>query len=124
MKGQLVSLHQAELVEGPSGPRDGVPGRLGVFSYCGAGKPGELCLFIPDDPELLGGKLKLRPGPGSATKDGSILRFVVGSTGATYIWKTDGSAADPTGTQAFLDFADKRDRIIHHLLEGARLLGE
>ena len=124
MEGHLISLHQARLVEGPSGPRDNVSGRLGVFSYRGAGKPGELCLFAPDSPALLGGKAKLRPGPGVATQDGNIVRLVVGDGGQSYVWKIGDTIADPAKTQAFLDFAEKNDRIIHHLLEGARLLGD
>ena len=124
MEGHLISLHQAWLVGGPSGPRDNVPGTLGVFSYRGASKPGELCLFVPDSPALLGGKTKVRPGPGAVTQDGNIVRLVFGDGGQSYVWEIGDPITDPAETQAFLDFAETSDRIIHHLLEGARLLGE
>ena len=124
MEGRLVSLDWAKLVEGPSGPRDHVPGRLGVFSYSGAGEPGDLCLFVPVDPALFSGRLKLRPGPGIVSRHGAICRLSVGNTGRSYVWETGSPITDPTEAQDFLDFAEANDRIIRHLLEGARLLGE
>ena len=124
MEGKLVNLFQAKLVEGSSGPRDAVSGTLGIFSYSGAGDPGDLCLFVPDSPERLGSKAKLRPGPGVVEQDGSLLRFTVGETGASYAWELVDPIADKEEIRAFLDFAEKRDRIIRHLLKGARLLGE
>ena len=143
MRGSLEHLYRAELVEGPSGPRDSVLGTLGVFSYGGTGKTGALCLFKPDDSEALGGREKLRPGPGNAKRDGVFLRFTVGSGersqmnglanapgggsanasgSGTYTWKTIGAEiSDPDKTQEYLAFAETSDRIIRHLLEGARL---
>ena len=124
MEGRLVSLYWAKLVEGPSGPRDHMSGRLGVFSYGGAGEPGDLCLFAPDDSALLGGRAKLRPGPGTAAHDGDLLRFSVGTTGKSYVWEIVSPISSSAEMQEFLDFAEADDRIIRHLLEGARLLGE
>ena len=124
MEGRLVSLHWAKLVEGPSGSRDHVPGRLGVFSYGGAGEPGDLCLFAPDDSALLGGRAKLRPGPGTAAHDGDLLRFSVGTTGKSYVWEIGHPISNSAEVREFLDLVETNDRIIRHLLEGARLLGE
>ena len=122
MEGKLSSLHRAQLIEGPSGPRGSVPGRLGVFDYSGAGKPGNLCLFAPDDPAQLGGKAKLRPGPGTAELEGGILRFTIREGGATYAWKLGEALLDEGQTEAFLTFAAANDRIVRHLLEGSALL--
>ena len=124
MEGRLVSLHWAKLVGGPSGSRGHVPGMLGVFTYSGAGEPGDLCLFAPDDPALLGGRIKLRPGPGTVAHDGDVLSFSVGKTGKSYVWEVGSPISSSTEIQAFLDFAETNDRVIRHLLEGARLLGE
>ena len=122
MEGRLVSLYQAELVEGPSGPRERVSGTLGVFAYGGAGGVGELCLFVPDDPDLLGGKPKLRPGPGGARKESARLLLAVEKTGVSYAWEIVRPLTDPDREQAFLAYAEAQDRIIRHLLAGARLL--
>lgn len=124
MEGRLVSLHWAKLVEGPSGSRGHVPGRLGVFSYGGAGEPGDLCLFAPDDPALLGGRAKLRPGPGVVAHDGDLLRLSLGKTGKSYVWEIGHPISNSAEVREFLDFAEANDRIVRHLLEGARLLGE
>ena len=121
MKGSLVDLYRAQLVEGPSGPRGNVPGTLGVFAYDGAGKPGDLCLFAPDDPADLGGRKKLRPSPGTAEQDGDLLRFTVKDNDKPYAWRIAGTLTDPAEIEDFLAFAEANDRIIRHLLEGARL---
>ena len=122
MQGELVGLHEAKLVEGPSGPRDDVPGKLGVFSYEGAGDPGELCLFVPNDPVQLDGRVKLRPGPGSAKLDSGFLRFTIKNANRSYAFQLEGNVTDPTDIDAFLAFAVSNDRIIRHLIEGAKLM--
>ncbi|MBO7702613.1 MAG: hypothetical protein J6S36_06920 [Eggerthellaceae bacterium] len=122
MEGKLSSLNRAQLIEGPSGPRGSIPGRLGVFDYSGAGEPGSLCLFAPDDPAQLGGKAKLRPSPGTVQLEGKILRFTIRESGKAYAWELGEAMADERQAEAFLDFASANDRIIRHLLEGSALL--
>ena len=123
MRGALESLHRARYVEGPSGPRANVHGTLGVFAYGGNEWMGDLCLFKPDDPEALGGRTKLRLGPGVASVDGTTLRFTTKDGAASYAWELLETIADPEERKAFLGFAVAGDRIIHHLLEGTWLYG-
>ena len=120
MRGTLESLHRARYVEGPSGPRADVLGTLGVFAYGGSERKGDMCLFKPDDPEALGGRMKLRPGPGTVSVEGTVLRFAAKGGNASYAWELAEAATDPEEERAFLDFAIASDRIIRHLLEGAR----
>lgn len=119
MKGVLASLYRAKLVEGPSGPRPNVSGMLGVFDYSGGSeRQGNMCLFAPDDPQDLGGKAKLRPGPGTARIDTDILRFTVKDDGRSYAWQLGDVIADEQEVQDYLAFAETNDRIIRHLLKG------
>ena len=120
MRGVLKSLHRARYVEGPSGPRNNVPGTLGVFAYGGNERKGDLCLFKPDDPEALGGRAKLRPGPGTISIKGTALRLAIKDGNASYAWELVEAVTDPEEEQAFLDFSIENDRIIRHLLEGAQ----
>ena len=123
MRGMLSSLHRAKLVGTPSGPRSSVPGRLGIFDFEGAGE-GNICLFAPDDPEAFGGRVKLRPGPGNAQMEGDLLRFTMKGDAGSYAWQLIDEISEPQEMQDFLDYAESNDRIIRHLLEGARLLQE
>lgn len=123
MKGKLSSLYRAKLVKGPSGACREVLGSLGVFDYDGAHE-GNICLFAPDEPEALGGRVKLRPGPGAAQLEGDALRFRVKVDGRSYTWQIIDVITDPSETRAFISMAESSDRIIRHLLEGARLVGE
>jgi hypothetical protein len=120
MRGTLESLHRAVYIKGPSGPRDGVRGTLGVFAYGGNEWKGDMCLFKPDDPEALGGRVKLRPGPGVVDVEGATLRLTVKGENGSYAWELVEAIADPEEERAFLDFAAANDRIIGHLLDGAR----
>ena len=122
MEGKLSSLHRAQLIEGPLGPRSSIPGRLGVFDYSGAGEPGSLCLFAPDNPAQLGGKAKLRPSPGTVEFEGRTLRFTIRESGKTYAWELGEALSDEGRIEEFLGFAEANDRIIRHLIEGSRLL--
>ena len=119
MRGTLESLHRAWYIEGPSGPRADVLGTLGIFSYGGNERKGDMCLFKPDDPEALGGRMKLRPSPGTISVEGTVLRFADKDRNASYAWKLAEAVTDPEEERAFLDFAIASDRIIRHLLEGA-----
>ena len=123
MRGALESLHRARYVEGPSGPRNNVPGTLGVFAYWGNERKGDMCLFKPDDPEALGGHMKLRPGPGTVTIEDSMLRLAIKNGNASYAWELSEAVTDPEEEESFLDFATANDRIIRHLLEGAKFYG-
>lgn len=81
---------------------------------------GDMCLFKPDDPEALGGRVKLRPGPGVVDVEGATLRLTVKGENGSYAWELVEAIADPEEERAFLDFAAANDRIIGHLLDGAR----
>lgn len=120
MRGALESLHRARYVEGPSGPQNNALGTLGAFAYGGNEWKGDMCLFRPDDPETLGGRTKLRPGPGIISVEGTALRLTVEDGNASYTWELVEAITDPEIEQAFLDFATENDRIIHHLFEGAQ----
>lgn len=121
MRGMLSSLHRAKLVESPSGPRSSTPGRLGIFDFEGAGE-GSICLFVPNDPEAFRGRMKLRLGPGNAQMEGDLLRFTMKGDAGSYSWQLIDDISEPQEMQDFLDYAESNDRIIRHLLEGARLL--
>ena len=121
MRGMLESLYRARYAEGPSGPRANVLGTLGIFAYGGTEQKGDMCLFKPDDPEALGDRVKLRLEPGAASIDGTTLKFTTKDGNASYAWKLIETITDPEEEQAFLSFAIANDRIIRHLLEGARL---
>ena len=120
MRGLLESLYRARYVEAPSGPRANVLGTLGIFAYGGNERKGDMCLFKPDYPEALGGRVKLRPSPGATSIDGTTLRFTTEDGNASYTWELVEAVANPEEEQAFLDFAIANDRIIRHLLEGAQ----
>ena len=120
MRGALESLHRAQYVEGPSGPRNNVPGTLGVFAYGGNERKGDMCLFTPDDPATLSGRVKLRPGPGAITVEGITLKLTLKDGNTSYAWELVETIRDPEEERAFLDFATANDRIIRHLLEGVR----
>jgi len=55
--------------------------------------------------------------------EGDVLHLAM-KGGGSRSWQLCGAITDPVETQEFLDFAEAHDRIIHHLLEGSRLLGE
>lgn len=123
MRGILEGLYRALYVEGPSGPRPSIPGTLSTFSYGGNERMGDLCLFRPDDPEALGGRVKLRPSPGVASVEGGTLRLTVEDGGISYAWELVEEIVDSEERRDFLDFASANDRIIGHLLSGAQLYG-
>ena len=120
MRGTLESLYRARYVAGPSGPRANVLGTLGIFAYGGNERKGDMCLFKPDDSEALGGRVKLRLGPGATSVDGTTLRFTTEDGHASYAWELVETITDSEEGRVFLDFAIANDRIIRHLLEGAR----
>ena len=120
MRGALESLHRARYVEGPSGPRNNVPGTLGVFAFGGNERKGDMCLFKPDEPEALGGRMKLRPGPGTVTIEGTALGLVIKDGNASYTWELAETVTDSEEERSFLDFAISNDRIIRHLIDGSR----
>ena len=122
MKGALSGLYRANHARPRAEAAAFAPGRLGVFAYDGAGK-GEVCLFVPDDPESLGGRVKARFGPGTTHVEGDALHLAL-KGGGSRSWQLCDTITDPVEAQEFLDFAEAHDRIIHHLLKGSRLLGE
>ena len=123
MRGKLSNLYRAKLVKKPSGASCEVLGRLGVFDYDGAHE-GNVCLFLPDEPQAHGGLVKLRPGPGTAQLEAGTLRFTVKDDGRSYTWQIIDVITDPSEVRAFVIVGETSDRIIRHLLAGARLLGD
>lgn len=59
-------------------------------------------------------------GPGATSVDGTTLWFTTEDGNASYAWELVEAITDPEEEQAFLGFAIANDRIIRHLLDGAR----
>ena len=62
----------------------------------------------------------MRMDPGVASVEGTALQFELKDGSASYTWELVDAVTTPEEEQGFLDFAAANDRIIGHLLKGAR----
>ena len=122
-RGKLARLYRARLCELP--PKSKLPasclgatGQLGVFAYAAGECEGHMILFLPDNPNELAGRTKLRPGPGTVRVSRGRCEFSPDG-GGPYAWLIEAELYDTSETEAFATSAAASDRVIEHLLKMA-----